>query len=188
MKKILPFAAAATLAVFGMGCNPSPAPAPSNNGGQMNLLEMKYDACQLLTKADAEATLHGTVKDPLRNVSQTADGKTTVSDCTYSQPLPAGSTDISKIGTAGLLIRKAASQAEADKVFTDAMNQSKTLSGVDAVAISNLGDRAYWAGGSLTQMNVLKGDAWYIVNVNLPGGNAEQAALDLAKTVIGKIN
>jgi len=61
------------------------------------------------------------------------------------------------------------------------------LSGVDAVAISNVGDQAYWSGGSLTQMNVLKGDAWYIINVRVPGGNEQQKALDLAKTVIGKI-
>jgi hypothetical protein len=153
----------------------------------MQLLEMKYDACQLLTKADAEASLGGTVKDPLRNVSQTADGKTTVSDCTYSQPLPTGTTDITKIGTAGLLIRKAATQAEANQVFADAMKQSKSLSGVDAISINGVGDKAYWAGGSLTQMNVLKGDAWYIVNVHVPGGNEEQKALDLAKTIIGKI-
>jgi len=186
MKKYLPLLAAASLVVFGAGCNKTPATTPSTSN-QMNLLEMKYDACQLLTKADAEASLGGAVKDPLRNVSQTADGSVTVSDCTYSQPLPAGSTDITKIGTAGLLIRKAASQAEATKVFGDAKTQSKTLSGVDAITVANVGDQAYWSGGSLTQMNVLKGDAWYIINVRVPGGNEQQKALDLAKTVIGKI-
>ena len=126
MKKILPLIAVSALALFGAGCGngnnvnePSPNP-PGNTTGteRVNaLLEMRYDACQLLTKEDAQATVGGTVKDPLRNVSQTADGKITVSDCTYSQPLPAGSTDVKLVGTAGLLIRRAASQAEAAKVF-----------------------------------------------------------------------
>jgi len=153
----------------------------------MKLLELRYDACQLLTKAEVEAVLGGTVKDPLRNVSQTADGKITVSDCTYSQPLPPGTTDIRKIGTIGLLVRKATNQTEANKVFADAMAQSKGLSGVEPVKVNGVGDQAYWAGGSLTQMNVLKGDAWYIVNVRIPSGDEQAKALAVAKLIIGKI-
>ncbi|MEI7512264.1 MAG: hypothetical protein WCK01_02270 [Candidatus Uhrbacteria bacterium] len=196
MKKFLPLAAVASLTIFGLGCNQTPAAttpvtgtnptAPIVSDKPMNLLELKYDACQLVSKADAESILGGTVKDPLRNVSQTADGKTTVSDCTYSQPA-AASADIKSIGTAGLLVRKAASQAEASQVFADAMAQSKNLSSVAPVKISGVGDQAYWAGGTLTQMNVLKGDAWYIINVRVPNGNEQAKALELAKLVMGKI-
>ena len=187
MKKLFPFAAVAALAIFGAGCNKAPASPKASTTAQMNLLELRYDACQLLLKADAELAVGGAVKDPLRNVSQTADGKITVSDCTYSQPLPAGSTDITKIGTAGLLVRKATNQSEAAKVFADAMAQSKGLSGVEPVKVNGVGDQAYWAGGSLTQMNVLKGDAWYIINVRIPSGDEQAKALALAKTIIGKI-
>ena len=189
MKKFLPFVAFASLAVFGAGCDKtkpaSPSPVATTNQ-EMKLLELKYDACQLLTKTDVETSLGVTVKDPLRNVSQTADGQITVSDCTYSQPASAN-TDIKNIATAGLLVRKASNQTEANSVFADAMAQSKTLSGVAAVKITGVGDQAYWAGGSLTQMNVLKGDAWYIFNIQLPGGNAEAKALQLAKAVMSKI-
>jgi hypothetical protein len=86
-----------------------------------------------------------------------------------------------------LLVRKASSQAEANQVFADAMAQSKNLSGVAPVKISGVGDQAYWAGGTLTQMNVLKGDAWYIMNVRVPNGNEQAKALELAKLVMGKI-
>jgi hypothetical protein len=149
---------------------------------------MKYDACLLLAKADAEATVGGAVKDPLRNVSQTDQGKISVSSCTYSQPLPSNSTDISKIGSAGLLVRKATNNAEAVKVFADAKAASKNMSGVEPVVIAGLGDQAYWSGGNLNQMNVLKGDAWYIVTLRIPSGDIQAKARELAKKIIEKIN
>ena len=168
MKKLLPVLA--VLALAGFGCGKAPAAnttdpinaakdttsAPSNP-----IQNKKYDGCVLFTKADAEAVLGMKANDPLHSGAATEDQATIVSSCSYatSGEMP------SDVKVASLLVRKAIDSVEAMRVYDEARAQSKGLSGVDPVDVQGLGDRAYWAGGSLTQLNVLKGDAWLIVNI-----------------------
>lgn len=190
MKKILPLIA--ILALAGAGCGRPSKPAPSNTGSTpaatapagSPILDKRYDACALFVKADAEAVLGTKVNDPLTSGAATEGQVTTVSSCSYatSAELP------NDVKVASLLVRKAATKAEADQVFTDARAQSKGLSGVDPVDIRGLGDRAYWSGGNLTQMNVLNGNAWLIINIqDTQSRNLQQQATEAVKRALDKM-
>jgi hypothetical protein len=86
------------------------------------------------------------------------------------------------------LVRKALDSVEAMRVYDEARAQSKGLSDVDPVDVQGLGDRAYWAGGSLTQMNVLKGDAWLIVNIQDTKSNTlQQQATEAVRRALDKM-
>ncbi|MCC6563807.1 hypothetical protein IT087_02860, partial [Candidatus Uhrbacteria bacterium] len=121
--------------------------------------------------------------DPLHSGAATEDQATIVSSCSYATnaELPVD------VKVASVLIRKAADVAEALRVYEEARSQSKGLSGVDPVDIQNLGDRAYWAGGGLKQLNVLKGDAWFIVNIQDTKSNTlQQQATEAVRRALDK--
>jgi hypothetical protein len=106
------------------------------------------DASQVLTKADAEAVLGKEVGDP--TVSNTAG---VVSTCNYM------AKDLTGLH---LLIRAAASPDAARVIFEEARKQAEAMSRVEPEPVSGLGDAAYWAGGDLNQLNVVKGRYWMI--------------------------
>ncbi len=167
MKKLLPLIAVIVLAGAGCGrATPSTSGTATNvakdSGAPTNpIVNKKYDSCVLFVKTDAEAVLGVKVNEPVHSGAATEDQATIVSTCSYST---AGETP-ADVKVASLLVRKAKDTAEAVRVFDEARGLSKTLSGVDPVDVSDLGDRAYWAGGALNQLNVLKGDAWLILNI-----------------------
>lgn len=189
MKKLLPLAV--LLAVAGFGCGRgAPTPTGPNNAATNSaapsnpIVNKKYDSCVLFTKADAEAVLGMKVNEPLHSGAATEDQATIVSSCSYATngELP---TDVK---VASMLIRKAADSVEAMRVYDEARAQSKGLSGVDPVDVQGLGDRAYWAGGSLTQLNVLKGDAWFIVNIQDTKSNTlQQQATEAVRRALDKM-
>ncbi len=108
------------------------------------------DASQILTKADAEAVLGKEVGDP--TATSTAG---VVSTCNYM------AKDLTGLH---MLIRASASPDAARVIFEEAQKQSKVLSRADPEPVEGLGDAAYWAGGSLDQLNVLKGRYWVILS------------------------
>ena len=158
MKKLLPLIAILVLA--GAGCARTTPPTSTTATNPASVAK-KYDSCALFTKADAEAVLGEAVNDPDRDGMTTKDGAIITSGCTYAT----SAVKPSDIKVAYMLLRKARDLAEANKVFDEAFKLSKSLSGVDPVDVQELGDRAYWAGGALNQLNVLKGDVWLIATV-----------------------
>jgi hypothetical protein len=123
----------------------------------------KLDACLLLTKSDAEELMGEAASSP----TSSHVGET-VSRCGYMSQ--SGSKRVS------LLVRQASSHNEAVQIFQKAQNKSKGLSGSDPQAVPGLGDAAFWAGGTLKQLNVLKGDAWLIVSAHFGSDNDPLAA------------
>jgi hypothetical protein len=134
----------------------------------------KIDACVLLTKEDVESFLAEPVGTPATTHTEAMGN--TVTQCRYSAP--SGSKRV------GLLLRQAATVDEAAKIFKQARETAKELSGADPQVIAGLGDSAYWIGGNLKQLNVLKGDAWLIITANAGNGTDPLAA---SKSVSGKI-
>jgi hypothetical protein len=84
-------------------------------------------------------------------------------------------TDFSGIG----LFVRASTTA---RTFDEAQAASKSISGADPVPIEGLGEKAYWSGGKMNQLNVLKSGHWLIVTVPMGGDKS----LDLAKLAAEK--
>jgi hypothetical protein len=134
----------------------------------------KLDACALLTKEDAESFLGEGVGAPATTHTEAMGN--TVTQCRYS-----ASSGNKRVG---LLLRQAATADEAAKIFRQARDSAKELSGVEPQMIEGLGESAYWTGGSLKQLNVLQGDAWLIVTTS-PGNGTDP--LEASKGVSRKI-
>jgi hypothetical protein len=139
------------------GCS-APAHTSTTSDEHPATTSSKLDACLLLTKSDAESLMGEAAGAPTS--SQVGE---TVSRCGY----------ISNSGgrRVSVLARRASSRVEAAQIFQKAQNESKGLSGSDPQMVSGFGDAAFWAGGTLKQLNVLKGEMWLIISSNLGGGN-----------------
>jgi len=161
------------------GCRPSGSTmnensAPNSRTPEVNRASQKFAACSLLTKSDVESFLGEAVGTPATTHTEAMGN--TVTQCRYS-----ASSGNKRVG---LLLRQAATADEAAKIFRQARDTSKELSGADPQVIDGLGESAYWTGGNLKQMNVLKGDAWLIITAT-PGNGADP--LEASKNVSRKI-
>jgi hypothetical protein len=151
--------------------NASDKEHPVNSGARS---KGKFDACALLTKVDVESFLGEPVGTPA--TTHTEAMGSTVTQCRYS--VPSGNKRV------GLILRHAATADEAAKIFRQARDASKELSGADPQVIDGLGESAYWTGGNLKQLNVLKGAAWLIITTNSGSGSDP---LEASKSVSRKI-
>jgi hypothetical protein len=145
---------------------------PAANPGKRS--DGKVEACALLTKEDAESFLGEPVGTPATTHTEAIGN--TVTQCRYIAT--SGNKRVS------LLLRQAATADEAAKIFRQASDTSKELSGADPQVIGGLGDSAYWTGGNLKQLNVLKGDAWLIITAS---PRSETDPLEASKTIARKI-
>jgi len=135
---------------------PSQPASPEPAAAQIN-------AADFFTRADAEAVLGQSVGEPaVRNSGIT-------SNVTYI------AADFSGIG----LFVRASTTARA---FDEAQAASKSILGADPVPIEGLGEKAYWSGGKVNQLNVFKSGHWLIVTIPMGGDKS----LDLAKLAAGK--
>jgi hypothetical protein len=146
------------------GVAPSGAPARTNH------------ACELLTGDDAQQLLGGAVKPPV--ISMTGDIGVVSSRCGYI------SESTSPVKVVTLLARKYQQAAEARAAYERAHALSQTVSGQMPETVTGLGDRAYWAGGLVKQLNVLSGDTWLVIS-DSPGPGLDE--LGLAKQAAAKI-
>ncbi|MFA5185423.1 MAG: hypothetical protein WC551_02960 [Patescibacteria group bacterium] len=121
-------------------------------------------ACQILTPEIAKKYL-GETKEP------TANNGPVTSNCTY-----ASSGD--SFGALTFLIKHSSATEQ-----EGAVPASKSLSGVDPEMIDGLGDKAYWAGGKLNQLNVFKGNDWYIISAFMDGYNKDKA-IEVMKDIL----
>ncbi len=120
-------------------------------------------ACKLLTRDDAEA-LFGEAPLATPVTSVTADIGVIAWRCGYlsehkSPPGPNGAT---KVVT--LLVKHWQEPAAARSAYEHAHALSQTVSGEVPETISGLGERAYWAGGMVNQLNVLVGSDWLVIS------------------------
>lgn len=169
-----------TLTVLAAGCssgkltNKANSAPNSQTAGSSGRSSQKVDACSLLTKADAESFLGEPVGAPATTHTEAMGNL--VTQCRYS-----ASSGNKRVG---LLLRQHATADEAAKIFKQARDTSKELSGADPQVIDGLGESAYWTGGNLKQLNVLKGDAWLIITAT--SGNGADP-LEASKNVSRKI-
>lgn len=117
------------------------------------------DACSLITAGDAAALLGGPVSAP--TVAEREVAASGVSQCSY------------RAGTGGyltVLARTAATREGAAEAFERARSLAKALTGEDPLDVREVGERAYWTGGTFKQLNVLEGTVWLIVSADRGGG------------------
>ncbi|HVR08977.1 MAG TPA: hypothetical protein VMW75_13090 [Thermoanaerobaculia bacterium] len=119
-------------------------------------------ACDLLTKDDAEALFGEPVQgEPV--TSAMADIGVVSWRCGYisarSSSGPASST---KVVT--LLVKHWQERAEARSAYEHAHALSQSISGQVPEPVDGLGERAYWAGGKVNQLNVLAGNDWLVIS------------------------
>lgn len=116
------------------------------------------DACSLITAGDAAALLGGPVSAP--TVAEREVAASGVSQCSYRA---AG-------GYLTVLVRTAATREGAAEAFERARSLAKALTGEDPLDVREVGERAYWTGGTFKQLNVLEGTVWLIVSADRGGG------------------
>jgi hypothetical protein len=131
-------------------------------------------ACKLLTREDAEALLGGPVREP-PVTSAMADIGVESWRCGYIS----AAQGPAKVVT--LLAQHWQDAAAARKTYEHAHALSQSVSGQVPETIAGLGDRAYWAGGTVNQLHVLAGKDWLVISGTAgPGldqlGPAKQAA------------
>jgi hypothetical protein len=143
--------------------NPSPAEAPT---GEVSV----PDACKLLTK-DLAASIIGTIAIGPKLVGP-KDG---MSSCTY---IGEGYTTVLSLVIKGGI---------SDSDFEAAFQASKGVSGVDATKVDGLGDAAYWAGGSLGQLNIHKGGNWIILDATGAKGDLQSTLKDAATKIVASM-
>jgi hypothetical protein len=135
------------------GAAPPAAGAPAGSGAmpEENL------ACRLLTRDDAEALLGGPVLDP-PVTSRMADIGVVSWRCGYIS----AAKNPTKVVT--LLANHWQEPAGVRHAFEHAHALSQTISGQAPENVDGLGERAYWSGGKVNQLNVLRGRDWLVIS------------------------
>jgi hypothetical protein len=114
-------------------------------------------ACKLLTRDDAEALLGGPVQEPPVTGS-TADIGVESWRCGYVSV----AQNPAKVVT--LLAQHWQDPAATRKAYEHAHAISRSISGQMPQQVPGLGDRAYWAGGTINQLHVLAGSDWLVIS------------------------
>ena len=142
------------------------APSPTKTAAPLDLQ-------QLLTKADVEAILGKQVAHPT-----TSNAGGTVFTCNYM------AKDSSSLN---MFARVSPDSAAARRLFEQAQAMSKNLSKTDPEPIAGLGDLAYWTGGDLNQLNVLKGRYWIIFSAPFAKEQAQELTQKAATLVMQRL-
>lgn len=138
----------------------------------------ELNACNLFSKEEAQTILGSNVNDPQR--SATRFGQVTVTSCIYTTSSTEEGTDPEKIK---LIFQQFASTDEARRNYQAARDQSENIAGVKPEEIADLGESAYWSGGTENRLGVYKGLRWYEIQA-LVKNNPKEAALTAMKATI----
>jgi hypothetical protein len=158
----------------GGASSPTGAPAASDEGGGR---VVPIDACTLLTAADAEAILGGPVEKPVASGHRLPVAGHS-SRCAYLTSRP-------PLRVVNLLVEQLATPREAASAFEQTRRISKTVSGTPPEDLAGLGERAFWEGGSIAKLHVLKGNLWLVIGCSLgPGLDQEAPARQTAARVL----
>ncbi len=130
-------------------------------------------ACTLLPQSDAETVLKTTV------TAANAPGSSNLT-CTYT------STDGKQV--VSLLERVSATSGVAGLAYNQSLGNAKTVAGVEPTILYDIGDRAYFAGGLLSQLHILQGSTWLIITTNTGTDDKNLAAAkQLAGLILAKL-
>ncbi|MBV8200099.1 MAG: hypothetical protein JOZ15_05685 [Acidobacteria bacterium] len=139
-------------------------------------------ACKLLTRDDAEALL-GEPVQPAPVTSTMADVGVVSWRCGYISSKPHSPTNPTKV--VSLLVKHWQEPTAARSAFEHAHTLAQAISGQVPENVDGLGERAYWAGGKVNQLNVLAGDDWLVVSGTRGGPGLDE--LGPAKAAAAKI-
>ncbi len=108
----------------------------------------KFDACKLLTKADAEQILGEPVDSPTNPMQ--GDATYSVDSCEYKV------TGGTALDNATLVVTVPASgdPARAQAVFNSGKQQAQAMYNAAPVDVPGLGDAAYWVGGAGNNLSI----------------------------------
>lgn len=137
------------------------------------------DSCALITAADAQAVLGGPVKAPEKPVE--GEGVAVVTSCAYR-------SEASGLNHVTLIARRLDTSSSARSDFDQLKRDMEPQLNVTPSDVAGLGDGAFWAGGSVNQLAVLKGNAELLIMVNgSQGATPEAAARSLAEKALGRL-
>ena len=146
-------------------CSRPSAQAPANGVKNSNSVAATTmpDACGLLTKEIAESVL-----GPLTDPPKTDGSNAYTSNCMYLAP------DFSAVTL----------MVTGGGTFEQSFQASKGISGVDAIRMDGIGEGAFWAGGALNQLNVLKNGKWMIFMAPGAGDDQQKVLTEVAQKVL----
>jgi hypothetical protein len=154
------------------GCGGSATGASGQSG--------PIDACQLITKADAEAALGEAVKAPENPI--TGEGLAAVTSCKYTV------ASAPSVNNVSLIVRRLDSADAAKADFDQLKKDMEPKLNVTPNDVPGLGDAAFWSGGAVNQLAVLKGKVQLLIYVRGPQGiSPEATAQALATKALGRL-
>jgi hypothetical protein len=135
------------------------APQPQNQGIlaplpaslPKNVVLGNIDACTYFTAEDAEAVVGAPVQTA--KVTHETLAETHSSRCAYL-------TSKAPIKVVNLFLQQLPNREQAAKAFEFARDHAATVAGVEPRTIPNLGEKAFWVGGSANKLQVLRGNLW----------------------------
>ncbi|HXU32518.1 MAG TPA: hypothetical protein VN851_18270 [Thermoanaerobaculia bacterium] len=138
------------------------------------------DACDLFPDDEANA-IAGSYVSGMSSTFEDAKGRDPLS-CAYN----AGSTEQPRI--LSLLVRLHETPERAEKTLRATRGALDTLTHGDLKDVPDLGDGAFWAGGSLMQLHVRKGEKQLLITCQLNDPAASFAgAQKIAKAALGRL-
>jgi len=164
-----------TVAALSLADHGQPSKSPAKNTAAT--IQPASLACKLLTLEDATAVLgRGTAAVPGQPEIHGDD--VSITTCNYTVVTGKGANDSRSI----TLLVRLPKNAEAAR-YNKANFGVQKPAGVQDVA--GIGDAAYWA-ASISQLNVLVGDTWYIIG-NTTGQSAGHGTLDTSRAIYNQI-
>ncbi len=157
-------------------------PAPSKGGAERGAAapQPSIDACDLFPQDEA-TTIAGGYVSGMSSTLEDAKGRDPLS-CAYN----AGSTEQPRI--LSLLVRLHASPERAERTLASTRGSLEKLTRGDLKDVPNLGDGAFWAGGSLMQLHVRKGEKQLLITCQLADPATSFAGAEkIARAALGRL-
>ena len=153
---------------------------PSTPSGANAADSPKIDACELFTMEDAAAVAGESVSG-MSSTLEDAKGRDLLS-CAYN----AGNTNQPRI--LSLVVRVHPSAEAAASTLEATQSALSPMVRGDVRSVPGLGDGAVWAGGSLQQLHVRKGDKQLLITAQIgDGAIAFEAAKKIAERVLARL-
>ena len=161
-------------------CGDSAAPKGGEGQGTPAAAVSSLDACDLFPYDEANA-IAGGYTSLMSSTLEDAKGRDPLS-CAYN----AGSTEQPRI--LSLVVRLHESPERAERALRAARGSLDRLTRGDVKDLPDLGDGAFWAGGTLLQMHVRRGEKQLLVTCQLNDPASSFAgAQKIARAALGRL-
>jgi hypothetical protein len=165
--------ASVSIVVALAGCSTGGASSPGSSSAPVaknTFVPAASDSCTVVTHSDVSTALGETVQPPVKGKATVEGG---VACVFYGESVKIGDPDVPSPDSVRVVL---VTGADGTKWFNDFKTK------VPAVAISGLGDQAYYDGSA--SVSVLKGSSYLRISVIKPTGTDEAAEKTLAATAI----